>query len=71
MQKVSHSKGYTLLYEGQQWVIEFAIWINPASTKGELRVYRIEGDVTSPLLSQALEDLAQQKSLSTLLQSER
>lgn len=59
MRKISHNKNYILEYEGKKWKLDVAIWMSSDNSYGELRVYKIEGDVTTPLLQEALELEAQ------------
>jgi hypothetical protein len=60
MKKVDHQKNYRLEHEGLFWHIDFAEWRGDDG-KGEIRVYRIDGDVTTPLLHEALQSLADQR----------
>lgn len=55
-EKVAHHREHHLEYEGRHWTIDYAVWRN--SESGELRVYRIFGDVTTPLLAKALQAMA-------------
>ena len=53
--KVRHDRDFRLEHEGKHWIVEVAEWRDHATGKGELRAYRIDGDVTTPLLREALE----------------
>lgn len=64
MIKRKHDKNHRLEYEGKAWNVNIAEWWDANAQKGELRVYRIEGDVTSPLLNDALVLEAQARGLS-------
>lgn len=55
MWKTHHDKRYQLRHEGQLWVLDLAVWYDKETQKGELRVYRVEGNVTTPLLIEALQ----------------
>lgn len=61
--KVKHERGFPLKYEGQTWIVELAEWRDQFG-KGELRVYRIEGDITSKDLADALQNEADGRGLS-------
>lgn len=54
LKKVRSEVGFRLEYDGQVWVVDMAEYRDPQG-KGELRVTRIEGNVTTPLLKEALE----------------
>lgn len=64
LKKVRHDKNLRLEHEGKFWIVDAAEWRNADDTRGELRVYRIEGDVTTPLLAQALQAEAEGRALS-------
>lgn len=61
MSKVRHDRALVIEHEGQRWTIDAAEWRD--GRHGELRVYRINGDITSPLLADALALEAQSRSL--------
>jgi len=42
-------------HEGMVWHVDCAVWHDRVTGKGEFRVYRVHGDITSPLLAEALE----------------
>jgi hypothetical protein len=63
LKKVRHDRELRLEHEGKVWTIDAAEWRNETKTRGELRVYRIEGDVTTPLLGQALQAEAESRAL--------
>jgi hypothetical protein len=67
MKKVRHDKNLRIDHEGKFWIVDLAEWRNAADTRGELRVYRVEGDVTTPLLAEALEAEAQGRALSLMM----
>jgi hypothetical protein len=54
MKKIRHDRNIRIEHEGCVWNIDAAEWRN-GEGRGELRVYRIHGDVTTPLLVEALE----------------
>ena len=64
MVKVKHQKNFWLEHEGLVWCIDCAEFFDAQTGKGEFRVYRVEGDVTTPLLKEALEAEAQGRALS-------
>jgi hypothetical protein len=66
MKKVRHDKALRIAYEGKVWIVEAAEWRSLDDTRGELRVYRIEGDVTTPLLAEALQAEAEGRALSLM-----
>lgn len=66
MRKVSHDKHFTLKHEGKSWILDCAVWIDRRTGKGEFRVYRIDGDITTPLLAEALELEAQGRALTVV-----
>lgn len=45
------------------WIVDLAEWRDETSKKGELRAYRIDGDITTPLLREALDLEAQVRGL--------
>lgn len=61
--KGRHDRSLRIEHEGKVWTIEAAEWRNKDKTRGELRVYRIEGDVTTPLLAEALQAEADSRAL--------
>jgi hypothetical protein len=61
MKKVRHDKALKIEHEGQRWTLDAAEWND--GQRGELRVYRVHGDITSPLLAEALEVEAQDRGL--------
>lgn len=63
LKKGRHDRALRIEHEGKVWTIEAAEWRNEARTRGELRVYRIEGDVTTPLLAEALQAEADSRAL--------
>jgi hypothetical protein len=46
--------GKRIEHEGIVWQIDAKAFYNPDGT-GTLRVYRVHGDITSPLLAEAIE----------------
>lgn len=50
-------------YEGQVWHIDVEEYKTPGTSYGELIVRRVHGDITHPLLAEALENLAAERSL--------
>jgi hypothetical protein len=66
MKKVRHDKALRIRYEGKVWIVDAAEWRTPDGSRGELRVYRIEGDVTTPLLGEALQAEAESRTLSLI-----
>jgi len=55
MTKKHHDKALVIEHEGMKWTVDAAEW-RDASGKGELRVYRIEGDITKlDVLKEALQ----------------
>lgn len=50
-----HKKDHVLNHEGKRWTVDIAAWEDLDGKSGQLRVYRVEGDVTTPLLKEALE----------------
>lgn len=54
LKKVRSEVGFRLEYDGQVWVVDMAEY-RDLQGNGELRVTRIEGNVTTPLLKEALE----------------
>lgn len=54
MKKTRHDKALRIEHEGQAWTIDAAEWRDETG-KGELRVYTVHGNVTTPLLVEALE----------------
>jgi len=64
MKKVWHDKDYTLNHEGLSWNLDIAEWRDQG--RGELRVYRIEGDVTNSKLLEGLQILADSKGLQVI-----
>jgi hypothetical protein len=69
MKKVRHDRSFKLSYEGQHWTVDLAEWRDSTTGKGELRTYAVNGDITSPLLSEALELEADKRALAHLLAS--
>ena len=67
MNKVRHDKDFRLELDGTFWTIDVAEWRDPANASGELRVYRIGGDITNPKLRDALELEASTRGLALLL----
>ena len=67
MNKVKHEKDFRLELDGTFWTIDLAEWRDPANGSGELRVYRVEGDITTPKLADALELEAGSRGLALLL----
>lgn len=69
MEKTEHLRDYKLSHEGKTWTVEIAVWrqvLDPG--RGELRVYRIEGDVTNQaLLNEALQAEADNRGLALTL----
>jgi hypothetical protein len=61
--KVRHDKAFRLAHEGQVWTVDLAEWRDAETGKGELRCYRVEGNVTTPLLAEALRLEAQARGL--------
>lgn len=55
MKKVKHQKNFKLTHEGKVWTLDLAEWRDTKTGKGQLRVYRVDGDITNPLLREALE----------------
>jgi hypothetical protein len=67
MKKVRHDRNLRIDHEGKFWIVDAAEWRNAAGTRGELRVYRIEGDVTTPLLAEALQAEAEGRALGLMI----
>jgi|LakMenE01Jun11ns_1017448.scaffolds.fasta_scaffold9930028_9 hypothetical protein len=61
--KVRHDREFNLSHEGLRWIVDLAEWRDETSKRGELRAYRIDGDITTPLLREALELEAQTRGL--------
>jgi hypothetical protein len=61
--KVRHDRNFKLSHEGLNWIVDLAEWRDETSKKGELRAYRIDGDITTPLLKEALDLEAQVRGL--------
>lgn len=55
MDKVKHDKKFRLEYEGKHWIVDLAEWRDKKTGKGELRAYRVDGDITDPDLQIALD----------------
>ena len=53
--KTRHDREFLLTHEDKSWTIDLAEWRDEKTGKGELRAYRIDGDITTPLLREALE----------------
>lgn len=60
--KVRHDKELRIDYEGFSWVVDCAEWRDDQG-RGQLRVYRIIGDVTTPMLREALQNEADGRGL--------
>jgi len=60
MKIVWHDTNYTLEYEGESWNIEVKEWRDGEDAK--LYIYRINGDITSHNLKNALQSLADTRS---------
>jgi len=69
MTKVRHDRSFKLRHEGQVWTMDLAEWRNKATGKGQLRCYRIDGDVTTPLLAEALQLEADARGLAWRLEA--
>ncbi len=54
MKKIRHDRNLRIEHEGFAWNVDAAEWVG-SDGSGELRVYKIHGDVTTPLLVEALE----------------
>lgn len=67
MKKVRHDRRLRLEHEGKVWVVDAAEFRSVDDSRGELRVYRVEGDVTTPLLREALEAEAQGRALGLMI----
>jgi uncharacterized OsmC-like protein len=67
LRKVRHDRNFKLAHEGQHWTVDLAEWRDSATGKGELRAYAVNGDITSPLLRDALELEADKRCLAHLL----
>jgi hypothetical protein len=61
--KVRHDRKFRLFHEGRDWIVDLAEWRDETNGKGELRAYRIDGDITTPLLVEALDLEAQARGL--------
>lgn len=48
MKKIRHDKAFILEHEGYKWTMDLAEWFDPDTSHGELRCYRIEGDINGP-----------------------
>jgi hypothetical protein len=55
--KVRHDRNFRLSHEGLHWIVDLAEW------RDETRAYRIDGDITTPLLREALDLEAQVRGL--------
>jgi hypothetical protein len=55
MKKVRHDRALRIAYEGKVWIVDAAEIRFEDTGRGELRVYRVHGDVTTPLLAEALQ----------------
>ena len=69
MEKIRHDKNFRLVYEGINWTVDLAEWFDKKTGKGELRAYRIDGDITTPLLQEALQLEAESRGLKMLINS--
>lgn len=63
MKKTAHNTDFRLEHGGLHWTVDIATWRDDEDGTGELRVYRIHGDVTTPLLREGLEALADVRGL--------
>jgi hypothetical protein len=63
MIKTRHDRDFQLRHEGFLWTVDLAEWRDKVTGKGELRAYRIQGDITTPLLGEALALEAQSRAL--------
>lgn len=70
MNKVKHDRDFCLKYEDKVWIVDIAEW-RGAAGEGELRCYRVEGDVTTPLLAEALQNEADSRGLAALMRLNR
>lgn len=67
MRKVWHDRDYRLVFAGNVWTLDVAEWREVKKPeRGELRVYRVHGDVSQPLLDRALFRLAKHRGLYTI-----
>jgi hypothetical protein len=63
LRKVWHDRNYRLQFAGNVWHLDVAQW-EESPGKGELRVYRIEGDVSNmEILNRAIFQLAKHRGL--------
>jgi len=62
MKKVHSEADFRLEYEGQVWTLDLAEY-RDVHGKGELRVARVNGNVTTPLLKEALQLEADSRAL--------
>lgn len=67
MTKTRHDKALEIEHEGFRWTVDAAEW-RDAEGHGELRVYAIHGDVTTPALAEALELEAATRGLAASIQ---
>lgn len=67
LRKVWHDRNYRLEFGGNVWHLDVAQWSEVGHPeRGELRVYRVEGDVSSGLLDRALFSLAKHRNLALI-----
>ena len=59
MEKQFSTMFTTIEHEGNRWGVKYKIF----PKRKELRVYRVEGDITTPLLREALELFTQAQAL--------
>jgi hypothetical protein len=65
LRKVWHDRNYRLVFGGNVWNIDVAQWSEPDHPeRGELRVYRVEGDVSDQaIFDRAMLRLAKHRNL--------
>lgn len=67
MRKVAHNRALQIEHEGQRWTVDAAEWRE--GDHGELRIYSVHGDITSPDLRDALELEAQARGLQAICEA--
>lgn len=63
MREVKREEGFKLQHEGQTWTLDISEWRDEKGA-GELRVHRVEGNKTTPLLVEALKREADSRGIS-------
>jgi len=73
LRKVWHDRDYRLVFGGNVWNIDVAQWSEVGHPeRGELRVYRVEGDVSNQaILDRAILRLAKHRNLCLICEPEK